>query len=190
RLVKSTNGGLDWLDTGLLDPNAIVVRVDPVTPDTVIVGTSQAVWRSENAGLSWEHDDLLRYYVLDLALVATAPSPVFAATNNGLYRSDDGGLRWNALALDEFPSHIVSSPGGDTLYTTTGITGVFRSTSGGATWTPAVGGLQTLGIADLARRPGKPTQCNGPPNSGATSPGPFGVSGWTPAKGLVPYRYI
>jgi photosystem II stability/assembly factor-like uncharacterized protein len=75
---------------------------------------------------------------------------VFLATASGIFGTTDGGQTWierdHKLPLDQFssntpPTALAIDPHSPNVVYTGGAWGIYRSTNGGATWHPIVGGL-------------------------------------------------
>ncbi len=109
-VLKTTNGGATWSNTGLdweLEQNRCVqtLRIDPSNPNVVWAATSEGVYRSSDGGVSW----VLRHPIpmaMDLELHPTAPNTIFVAhgqlgipsdSQAGIYRTTDGGGTWLKL---------------------------------------------------------------------------------------------
>ncbi len=118
---KTTNAGITW--TPLFDRQTSFsigcVAIDPTRPETIWVGTGEAV--------SGRH----------------------VAWGDGVYRSLDGGATWARMGLErsEHIAEILIDPrDGDTvhvaaegpLWSSGGERGLFTTTDGGATWSPSL----------------------------------------------------
>lgn len=154
---KSTDGGASWrsanrgLPTGAL---AFAVNSEGILfAGTVLLGVQNGggVYRSTDAGGLWTpaSNGLSGKTVYALAVSPTDPRVVYAALAmepagaGGLFQSTDGGDLWrrltaglpsvNILAIAIDPEHPA------TAYVGTRGSGVFKTTTGGASWAPAAG---------------------------------------------------
>jgi hypothetical protein len=162
---KSSDGGATWTALAALGASPVrALTVDPTDSDVVygFVGSSAGglaagLYRSGDGGGSWS---LLAGGLADDAYTAVAvdpvsPSTVYAGSSlNGLFRSDDGGQSWRAideglgsLAVTEL---VVDPTAPSNLYAGTA-NGVYRSTDGGAHWSPV--GFHQDAITALALDP-------------------------------------
>lgn len=136
---KTTNAGTTWqpIFDGETSYSIGCVAIDPSRPETVWVGTGEAV--------SGRH----------------------VAWGDGVYRSLDGGATWQAMGLEasEHIAHILIDPrDGDTVYVAAegplwssgGERGLFRTTDRGATWEPALVIDDDTGITSAAFAPDNP----------------------------------
>ncbi|MEM8924114.1 MAG: glycosyl hydrolase [Actinomycetota bacterium] len=136
---KTTNAGITWqpLFDNETSYSIGCIAVDPSRPETVWVGTGEAV--------SGRH----------------------VAWGDGVYRSLDGGASWQAMGLDrsEHIADILIDPrDGDTVYVAAegplwssgGERGLFRTTDGGATWEPALVIDDDTGVTSAVFAPDDP----------------------------------
>jgi photosystem II stability/assembly factor-like uncharacterized protein len=158
------------------------IEVDPRDDARWYVSAgSGGVWKTENAGTSWApvFDDQPSYSIGDIALDPTHPDVVWVGTGenvsgrhvawgSGVYRSRDGGSTWENMGLRE-SEHIgkilvhpedgmvilVAAEG--PLWSSGGERGVYRSTDGGATWTPVLTVDEHTGVTDLEFAPDDPS---------------------------------
>jgi hypothetical protein len=141
------------------------------TTTTLYAGTPQGVMRRVE-GAGWGNASQGMAYPLRvraLAMDPAKPSVLYAGTDGersqtggALYKSIDGGLRWTKTRLRDLDIYAIAvdpaSP--DTVYAGT-LTGVFKSSDGGATWRAANTGLKTPAVQALAIDPTPPK--GGPP---------------------------
>ena len=127
-VYKSTDGGMHWRSVGLVDTRHIgKILVDPRNPDVVLVAalghaygpnTERGVFRTADGGRTWTK---VLYKdpdtgAIDLAADPREPQVVYAA----LYQARR--TPWEQYPPDEGPG-----------------SGLYKSTDGGATWTPLTG---------------------------------------------------
>lgn len=124
------------------------------TPSTTLYAGTEGdgVFRSITGGLEWEpfSDGLDAPAARDVRVVFSSGGAAYAGTGAGLYRSVGGGA-WTPVAqgpeddprnprkLNASVQAVLDTIGGP-LLAGTAFRGVFRSTDGGATWTPPASG--------------------------------------------------
>ncbi len=136
---KTSNAGTTWTPIFDDQPSFSIgcVTLDPSRPDTVWVGTGEAV--------SGRH----------------------VAWGSGVYRSRNGGVTWDSMGLEhsEHVAAILVDPrDGDTVYVAAegplwssgGDRGVYKSTDGGATWSDVLRIDDDTGVTSLAFAPDNP----------------------------------
>ena len=101
-IMKSTDGGVTWLETGLKwSPNQTRkisrVLVNPNNPQIVMCFGSQGVYRTIDGGASWTQTLDGSGYLKDAELKPNNPNIVYAVSNR-LYRSADGGASFTVIA--------------------------------------------------------------------------------------------
>ena len=102
-LLKSTDNGKTWaksIDWSYNQTRGIeVIKLDPINPDTIYVGTTEGIYKSTDAGASWNHvhpvlmttDILINKQNTQLILAACGN---LNSTGAGIYRSTNGGTSW------------------------------------------------------------------------------------------------
>lgn len=109
------------------------------------------VFKTNDSATTWQGlgNGLRRDLVNAITVDPSNPQTLYLGMWQGLYKSTDGGADWTTLLegtppqapypstqLD--PSSIVVDPSNSqTIYLVTGINGIYKSTDGGATWSPA-----------------------------------------------------
>jgi len=150
RNVKSTDGGITWVDLEGLPagfPEAARFLLDPFGVLYVVSSTgpsSSRVFKSTNGGASWSAADVdLPLY--GLAIDASSPERLYATTPIGLFKSTDGANTWSATGLSLPVLDLAIDPRDpDVLYAATSGSGVLRSLDGGSTWQAINSGLASL----------------------------------------------
>ncbi len=152
-LVKTTNGGKTWQQTGLPAPNPEgypeILALDPRRPTTLYAAAGKAVLTSTDAGSSWQPitDGLPpKRQVTSLVVDPRQPGTVYVglwsrSTAKGVFKTTDGGLTWSQ-ALAGFPvtALAVNPVHPATIYAGVGDNPeprIFRSTDSGRTWATA-----------------------------------------------------
>lgn len=102
-LLKSTDGGENWVSTGFTgEGNRVVMH--PTDPDVLFITSSiqsnQGIHRSDDGGLTWTqlyNSDRCIYF----AFKPDDPNIVYSSTNNAKFlRSEDSGLSWTVNTTD------------------------------------------------------------------------------------------
>lgn len=148
----SDDGGQSWQSTGLnwgayMGRTLTRILVHPEHPDTLWVASSLGVYRSINGGASWVRTLTGDYAALEMD--PSNPEHLLAGEfGNHIAESHDAGATWSVNSLDGTSFGISrialafapSAP--DTVYAVAGknsdqgFSGFWRSTDGGANWTP------------------------------------------------------
>ena len=136
---KTTNAGITW--TPIFDHERSYsigcVRIDPSQPETIWVGTGEAV--------SGRH----------------------VAWGDGVYRSLDGGASWEHMGLagsehiadiliDPLDGDVVHVAAEGPLWSSGGERGLFTTRDGGATWEPSLVVDEDTGVTSAVFAPGDP----------------------------------
>lgn len=157
-VFKSTDGGANWRRTGTTG-FAYTVAVDPVTPTTIYVGTSFSALKSIDGGDTYQSiffDSTFGFpAIFSLLIDPTTPATLYAGTARGPFKSVNGGLSWAPIfnGMAQAPNagprvnRLVFDPTNpQTIYAATAFSNfgtLFKTTNGGALWTPANSGLGT-----------------------------------------------
>lgn len=147
-------GSFAWL--GPEGGHIVSLQVDRTDPDIMYAGTwGSGVYRSQDGGATWQlaSEGLDVFYINSLALHPGNSAILYAGTQlGGVYKTTDSGETWTptgfmfdqAIVYDLEIDH--NAP--DTVYaatrrpsTLTSGGGVYKTTDGGTTWTPANSGL-------------------------------------------------
>jgi photosystem II stability/assembly factor-like uncharacterized protein len=145
----------------------------------VAVG-SGGVWKTTNAGTTFTpiFDSQPSYSIGEITLDPTRPEIVWAGTGenvsgrhvawgDGVYRSRDAGASWQRVGLersehigrilvDPRDGNVVLVAAEGPLWAPGGDRGVYRTTDGGATWTPVLKIDEHTGVTDLEFDPSNP----------------------------------
>ena len=162
-VYKSTDEGIRWTPAGngLPSNRVLSLAIDPGSPSSVYVGTSNGIFKTVDGGSSWtpRNNGLpAGVAITALAIDPKSPSTIYAGaagfhsphrSPSGIFKSSDGGSEWvnvlpsgpmgpsfipvNALAIDpRTPSTIYAACGAVANPFTFGF--VARSTDGGVSW--------------------------------------------------------
>jgi photosystem II stability/assembly factor-like uncharacterized protein len=159
-------------------PRPVSLMVDPQNPTTIYASNFGQVWKSMDGGATFTSMNVglpfspcyqvgnVRTFAIDPQDSSTlyawtemchesAMPGFFVTVNSGFFKSTNGGLAWEqagpalpdgvdgtAILIDPWNSSI--------MYTLSGGGDVFRSTDGGANWTPLTPGKTTQWFAALA----------------------------------------
>lgn len=169
------------LGPGLMSGRISDLAVHPTADGTWYVAAgSGGIWKTTNAGISWTpiFDEQSSYSIGEITLDPGNPEVVWVGTGenvsgrhvgwgDGVYRSLDAGRSWQAMGLaasqhigrilvDPRDSDIVLVAAEGPLWSAGGERGVYRSSDGGATWTPVLQIDENTGATDLEFDPGNP----------------------------------
>ncbi|MBI3765576.1 MAG: hypothetical protein HY277_03625, partial [Ignavibacteriales bacterium] len=150
-ILKTTDGGATWtksLDWSMNEERGIqTLKINTLNPNTVWAATTEGIYKSTDAGDTWLN---LFYLPMseDILIDPTDTNRVMISYGNlaieaGIFRTDDGGANWNPLSfptysgkilLEMYAAHpnVVYASAADS---TTGVTGLWRSTDFGTNWT-------------------------------------------------------
>jgi len=157
-ILRSTDGGSTWDTTGLNWSVANVtavqkIVVNPLNSSTLFAATSEGVYASTDAGDSWTLSNPVLMAMdivldpVDTTILVSSHGNMNSSPDPGIYRTTDAGSTWSkvttglpgvnfgrtALAISPSdPSRVYAAVTDASNYTTTGL---YRSTTGGASWT-------------------------------------------------------
>ena len=156
-VLKSTDGGTTWSETGLtFNPFEYVtvnrLLINPQNYNTVIAAYSNGIALSHDGGDSWSYP--LWGEFVDMEYKPGDTTVIYAATKDYwgtpiIYKSSDGGANWTSIktfaASDYRVELAVTAANSQYLYavvakTDRSLEGVYRSTDGGATFTEVYDG--------------------------------------------------
>jgi streptogramin lyase/photosystem II stability/assembly factor-like uncharacterized protein len=171
-VAKTVNGGASWtpINNGLSKLNVQTLVVAPSRPSTLYASALSSsfqpgFFRSLDGGLNWAELTSPSSSGADsLAVDPTNPSVVYASTEAfkqiGVSKSLDGGQSWSSVSvgvglptLNVTRNRLGVDPQSPSNVYFGARNGVFKTTNGGTSWTPAVTGLSGLQIAAIARDP-------------------------------------
>ena len=159
---RSTDGGASWkaINNGLSGLYTSEIAIQPNSPATLYGYSDYAVWKSTNSGGSWTKA-FNSSAVYQIVFAPANPAIIFIATNFGLLRSQNNGRSWetiypNGQAIAVFDLTIDPQNSNVLYASVANLTapgewlGIFKSTDGGDTWTPANNGIDDLIIRSIA----------------------------------------
>jgi hypothetical protein len=164
-LVKSINGGKDWLRLNFPRgrASAAAFAVDPQSPDTLYAtifqpGANTGTYQSADAGESWSQ--LTPFGTYCLIVDRNNPNILYACERHGIAKSTDRGRTWylqqTGLESVAWPTSLAIDPNdSSTLYAgafagTFSGSGVYKSTDAGESWIDVgpIGERDLLSIGD------------------------------------------
>ena len=208
-VYRSDDGGLRWAKTssGLPseDVRALAFSRNEPTAIFAAVGRRGDVYASTDGASTWMRlgQYELTGFQAQLRVAPTNPNLLFVAEDvRGLYRSLDGGRTWmevgEGLPRDEndvakVQSVAIDPQDASVVYVGTGWgsfngNGVYKSTDGGDTWTPANRGMIDYGITALAPSPTNPETIYAGGTRGELFKSVDGASTWTELTDRLPYQ--
>ncbi|PLX14145.1 MAG: hypothetical protein C0597_10470 [Marinilabiliales bacterium] len=147
-VLKSTDGGSTWVETGLnytVDDTWIIGRllIDTTDNQTLFASTYTGIYKTIDGGSNWTKE-LTSDYVIDMEFKPGDPTTIYASTkysnSSKIYRSTDGGDNWSEMinfgsgsrrteiaVTEDDPNYIyaiVSNTSG-------GLKGIYKSRDGG-----------------------------------------------------------
>jgi photosystem II stability/assembly factor-like uncharacterized protein len=145
-LFKSTDGGGNWVSSGLDGLNVMRLAFAPGSQSNIYAGSDGlGIYKSTDGGSTWGQSNagLPFANVQKVVVDPVNPAIVYAGTNDGIVKSEDYGATWG-------PTGLTSSFGGivyglvidpknpSTLYAGIDFNGVYKSTDAGKTWTRVI----------------------------------------------------
>jgi len=154
-VLKSTDGGATWKETGLkyaIGQGRMVNRLllDPNDNNTIIAATNVGVFKTTDGGTTW-NTQLSAQNFIDMEYKPGDFNTLYGS--NGYYssgshvwRSTDGGVTWNqTLTLNQQRAEIAVTPANPEIVyavvsnTSSGLYGVYKSTNSGASFQQVAG---------------------------------------------------
>lgn len=149
-IIKSTNGGAEWVRIWESEYPVTSVVYDPAHPETAYAGIQArwdtlgpvaggGVYRTTNGGSDWDLVGLGLHTVNSLAIDSSSPLTLYAATSDsGVYKSTDAGDHWSPTGLEALDVRAVAieplMP--ERAYAGTSSDGLWASEDGGLEWWP------------------------------------------------------
>src|SRR5438045_1411274 len=104
-IYRSTNGGINWMETTIDSPYTAVPNVTELAAhgDVFLAGSNgYGIFRSVDRGMTWSASSLSGggtsfYGFLDFAGYVFAAGGPYSSNSDSLYRSSDNGARWSAI---------------------------------------------------------------------------------------------
>ncbi len=83
--------------------------IDPMNPDTILIGTRGGLFKSIDGGQNWsrvEDQELSNHPIEAIVIAPNSNQVIYVGTwSNGIYKSIDGGSNWTSTDRDSLPKH-------------------------------------------------------------------------------------
>lgn len=142
-VLKSTDGGSSWQNTGLtfnVAHRKMVTRllVDPDNEDVMLAATSDGIYKTTDAGLTWS-DKITALSFIDMEYKPGDFNVLYGSTTNGsIYVTHNAGQTWSAaLSTGLGRIELAVSPAADTVVyaiataSDNGLHGIYKSGNSG-----------------------------------------------------------
>ena len=210
-VFKTSDGGLTWTSAsiGLTGTLVKVLAIDPRNPATLYAGTnSGGVYKSEDAAGHWRpmNSGLTGVSVWSIAVDPIAAGTVYVGISEGVFKSTDGGLSWRAINTGlQTPTMPYTAAGlaidptnNSTIYLASFVPlslpvggGVYKTTNGGATWTPVnTGSLHPAAMSAIVLDPHSPTTVYAAGQAGGVALTTDGGGSWSNASSGLTYEAL
>ncbi|MCL1851126.1 MAG: T9SS type A sorting domain-containing protein [Bacteroidetes bacterium] len=157
-VLKSTDNGVTWMETGLtytINQGRRVNRLllDPNNNNTILAATSQGVYKTTDGGTTWS-TQLSNQNFIDMEYKPGNFNTLYGSRGAGIWRSIDGGANWEqVVTLNQQRAELAVTPANpEVVYAlvsnnSSGLHGVYKSTNSGATFEQTFSGstLNLLG---------------------------------------------
>lgn len=147
RILKSEDGGINWLMVANFKGNVRQILINPKNPEIIYAATTiKGLWMTSNGGQDWQSlDGSLKDFpggkdVGKLVFDPVRPSSLISANDYGLLRTDDNGQSWSDYKLliprgrTKIYSFTINPQNPNILYYATTST-FYKSVDNGKTWT-------------------------------------------------------
>ena len=95
-LLRTTNGGQDWLPLGTTDLGGQNITGVAPRGDTIVVASDSGISRSDDAGLSFV--SVMGGNITDFVSDPSDQDLMYAASTAGVFRSNDAGMTWTDIS--------------------------------------------------------------------------------------------
>ena len=144
-VMKSTNGGTTWTssNTGMGNKTVGMMIQLPSNSNVILAATSGGIYKTTNAGSSWTKTSSNSIHYKDIRFKPGNPSIVYATGSGDFYRSTNGGNSWTQITsgLPGTGRLVIGVSPANSSYVyamvgaSSGLTGLYRSTNSGQSFT-------------------------------------------------------
>jgi PKD repeat protein/photosystem II stability/assembly factor-like uncharacterized protein len=144
-VYKSTNGGASWSvsNTGMGSKTVNMMIIHPTNSNIIIAATSGGIYKTIDAGSSWTLVSSNTSNYKDIAFKPGDPTTVYSTITNAFYKSINNGDSWTQITsgLPTSGRFVIGVSAANSAYvylavgTSSGFTGIYRSTNNGASFT-------------------------------------------------------
>ncbi|MGH9914794.1 MAG: peptidoglycan-binding protein, partial [Pyrinomonadaceae bacterium] len=140
---KSTDGGQTWRESEVFKNQAIhSLTQSPTTPDILIVGTNDGIYRSIDAGELWNKFDTSVYpdliNVESVAIDPRSDNQIYAGTWHLPWKTMDGGKTWSSIKngiIDDSDVFSISiDPRNADHVIASACSGIYETKNAGTNW--------------------------------------------------------
>ena len=117
------------------------LAVHPTNPSCVYAATDDGLFVSRDGSTTWTSSSagMSTLRVAALAVDPASPATIFAGGPDAVYRTIDDGLSWSRFPTDDVVGALAIDPlDSRKIYACTQAARLYRSSDGGATWSPPV----------------------------------------------------
>lgn len=141
-VFQSGDGGRNWAGAGLAGQAVRALAMAPSSPDTLVAGTLDGIYRTRDAGRTWSRispqGDAEIRNLDSLAVDPKDPDVIYAGTFHLPWKTTDGGMSWQSIHTGMIDDSDVMSILADRkqpgrVYASA-CSGIYRSEDGGALW--------------------------------------------------------
>ncbi|MDR2971690.1 MAG: T9SS type A sorting domain-containing protein [Bacteroidales bacterium] len=144
-VLKSTDNGATWIETGLtftINQGARVNRLllDPNNNNTIIAATSAGVFKTTNGGNSWD-TQISTINFIDMEYKPGDYNTLYGSRGNGIWRTTNGGENWDqVIYFGQQRTEIAVTPADPNIVyaivsnNSSGLYGIYKSTNSGASF--------------------------------------------------------
>lgn len=165
KVFKSTDGGINWLESGSGIPTVPVggaleyIAIDPHAPQTLYLhalNVGKGLYKSTDGGASWRELMTAPYGLFTITidamgqiyLVYSGAQGVFRSTDGGTtFRSFDTGFAQSVFAIAVHPTDMKQ------IFIGWSFNGITKTSDGGATYVRADSGLLNRGVRSVTFAP-------------------------------------
>lgn len=142
QLLKTTNGGQDWIEIFRQDQGTTSFALDPVNPDNIYVFCRNGLYISRDAGMTWAPSNTglpeERGWV-QLFINPNYPSDIYLSVgyDQGLYKSTDAGQSWAYYNFEgKYMRNVSFSPHNSNRMYALAADTMFVTYDNGSSWQP------------------------------------------------------